>query len=142
MKVYLAGPINGCTDDEANGWRTRAAELLPDVVDPMSRDYRGKEDESVSDIVEGDKRDIDSADAVIAYCPKPSVGTSMEVLYCHKPYRQSKPCVVVVPPGSPCSPWLRYHATEVVETVEAAVRVLLALPVRRLCQDRHEAADH
>jgi hypothetical protein len=52
------------------------------VLDPMDRDYRGKEDESVKDIVEGDKADIDWADAVIAYCPKPSVGTSMEVLYC------------------------------------------------------------
>lgn len=141
MKVYLAGPINGATDEEANGWRTQAKALLPDVLDPMARDYRGKEDESVKDIVEGDKRDIDSSDAVIAYCPKPSVGTSMEVLYCHKPYGQSKPCVVVVPPGSPCSPWLRYHATEVVSTVEEAVQVLLALNPERMCKRRHEAED-
>jgi nucleoside 2-deoxyribosyltransferase len=119
--VYLAGPINGATDEEATGWRTRAKALLPDVLDPMDRDYRGKEDESVKDIVEGDKADIDWADAVIAYCPKPSVGTSMEVYYC---WAIGKPCVVVVPEGSPCSPWLRYHATEVVDSIEAGVKAL------------------
>lgn len=141
MKVYLAGPINGATDEEANGWRTRAKALLPDVLDPMDRDYRGKEDESVKDIVEGDKRDIDASDAAIAYCPKPSVGTSMEVLYCWKPYGQSKPCIVVVPPGSPCSPWLRYHATAVVETIEDAVRELLTLSPTMMCRAVHEAGD-
>lgn len=141
MKVYLAGPINGCTDGEANDWRTQAKALLPNVIDPMDRDYRGKEDESVNDIVEGDKHDINSADAVIAYCPKPSVGTSMEVLYCYKPYGQSKPCIVVVPPGSPCSPWLRYHATEVVSTVSEAVQALLALDPKRMCNRRHEDPD-
>lgn len=142
MKVYLAGPINGTTDEEANGWRTQAKLLLPDVLDPMARDYRGKEDEAVKDIVEGDKRDIDSADAVIAYCPKPSVGTSMEVLYCYYDrYGRRKPCIVIVPDGSPCSPWLRYHATDVVSTIEDAVQALLALNPERMCKRRHEVED-
>lgn len=121
MRVYLAGPINGTTDEEANGWRARVKEFLPDVLDPMDRDYRGKEDESVTDIVEGDKRDINSADVVLAYCPQPSVGTSMEILHC---WTIGKPCVVVVPEGSPCSPWLRYHATVVVDSIEAGLQAL------------------
>lgn len=120
MKVYLAGPINGCSDEEANAWRTRAKSLLPDVLDPMDRDYRGQEKGNVDAIVEGDKADIDACDMVIAYCPKPSVGTSMEVLYCYGDIEQRKPCIVVVPNGSSISPWLRYHATTVVSTIEEA----------------------
>jgi nucleoside 2-deoxyribosyltransferase len=138
VKVYLAGPINGATDEEANGWRTEVKAFLPDVLDPMDRDYRGVEDANTRAIVEGDKADIDACDAVIAYCPKPSVGTSMEVLYAWgSKYGRHKPCVVVVPEGSPISPWLRYHATEVVTGVGEAVRVLLELPVSRLCQEKH-----
>lgn len=125
MRVYLAGPINGATDAEANDWRTEAKGLLEQAghewLDPMARDYRGKEDESVEDIVEGDKADIDQCEAVIAYCPKPSVGTSMEVLYAHM---NAQICVVVVPAGAPVSPWLRYHATRVCPSVYGAVRVV------------------
>jgi nucleoside 2-deoxyribosyltransferase len=124
MIVYLAGPINGATDAEANDWRTRAKTLLAasgdTFSDPMDRDYRGQEDWHTIQIVENDKADIDAADAVIAWCPKPSVGTSMEILYC---YERNKPCVVVVPSG-PVSPWLRYHATAVRENIEAAHAVL------------------
>jgi nucleoside 2-deoxyribosyltransferase len=108
MKIYLAGPINGCTDEEANGWRSQVKKIHPDVLDPMSRDYRGKEAENFRDIVEGDKRDIYQSDGVLVYFEKPSVGTSMEVLYA---YERRKPVVVVNVSGKPISPWLAYHAT-------------------------------
>jgi len=122
VKVYLAGPISGCSDREANCWRAEAIVLLGGaVLDPMVRDYRGREDENVTAIVEGDKADIDACRAVIAYCPRPSVGTSMEVLYA---YERLRPVYVVVPEGAPVSPWLRYHATAVVKTVGEAVDLL------------------
>lgn len=51
--VYLCDPINGCTDDEATTWREKAKGLLQSkdpsamnnymCVDPMRRDYRGRE---------------------------------------------------------------------------------------------------
>lgn len=113
MKVYLGGPINGCTDDEAHGWRTDAkAQLEADWfewLDPMDRDYRGREMEPgiAAEIVELDKRDIDSCDVLLMNCPKPSVGTSMEVYY---GWATGKTVVVVVPVGHTPSPWLVYHA--------------------------------
>lgn len=123
--VYLAGPINGCSDIEARGWRAEATRLLTGgVLDPMARDYRGLEDLNVDEIVEGDKNDIDNCAAVLAYCPKPSVGTSMEILYAHT---RRMPVVVVVPSGAPVSPWLRYHATQVVSTITEAVDALRAV---------------
>lgn len=116
-KIYLAGPINGCTDAEANDWRSAVKKLHPNCLDPMARDYRGKEAESVREIVEGDKADIDQCDAVIVYFERPSVGTSMEVLYA---WERSKPVVTVNKSGRPISPWLAYHSS-VVESIEAAL---------------------
>lgn len=114
MRIYLGGPINGCSDDEAKSWREAVKPLIESVgwesVDPMVRDYRGKEDESVNEIVENDKDDIDNSDVVLAYCPKPSVGTSMEVFYA---WLEDKEVIVIVPPDAPVSPWLRYHSSEV-----------------------------
>lgn len=94
MRVYLAGPINGCTDDECSTWRNTLKRMLPEVswVDPMVRDYRGREQVAYREIVEGDKRDIDSSHIVLVNYVKPSVGTSMEVLYAWSAY---KPVVVI-----------------------------------------------
>lgn len=128
MKVYLGGPINGCTDEEASGWRDAVkAELTAsgwEAIDPMDRDYRGKEMEPgiAKAIVENDKLDIDGADVLLMNCPKPSVGTSMEILY---GYMSGKRVVCVIPAGSTPSPWLVYHAHKVVEgSVLAALDLL------------------
>lgn len=108
MRVYLAGPINGCSDSEAIDWREETKRALPHVtfVDPMARDYRGREDEAVNEIVENDKADILSCDVVLAFCPRPSYGTAMEILFAYENY---VPVIAVVPDG-PVSPWVRYHA--------------------------------
>lgn len=119
--VYLAGGINGLSDADATDWRERAKRLLSgwDVLDPMARDYRGREDQNVTAIVEGDKADIDACDAVIVWAVRPSWGTAMEVLYAWERGRR----VVVVCPGS-VSPWLRYHSATVVATIEEAIHEL------------------
>lgn len=126
MKVYLAGPINGCTDKEAGDWRSTATSILQergiDVLDPMARDYRGIEDENVNLIVKGDKEDIDGCHVLLANCPKPSVGTSMEVFFAHLRHKT----VVVVAP-EPVSPWLRYHATDVFQDLDEALAYINAL---------------
>lgn len=122
MLVYLCGPINGCTDAECNDWRSYAKSRLSDTIDPMRRDYRGREAESVNEIVELDKIDVQECDVVIANCPKPSVGTSMEVLYA---WQLGKTIVVIAP--DPVSPWLRYHSTKVFGTIKEAIDWLEAL---------------
>ncbi len=118
MKLYLAGPINGCTDAEANDWRSAVKKIHPDCLDPMARDYRGKEAENCEDIVLGDKADIDSSNALIVYFEKPSVGTSMEVLYA---WDRRKPVALVDKSMKPLSPWLLYHSTYICKDVEEAV---------------------
>lgn len=119
MITYLCGPINGCTDTEANDWRSYAkANLTTDTLDPMRRDYRGREDESVAEIVELDKKDVEDADFILVNAPRPSVGTSMEVLYA---WQLKKPVVSVVPHDTPVSPWMRYHSTVITNSLREAV---------------------
>lgn len=122
MTIYLAGGINALSDDDAKDWRAQAAELLNgDVLDPMARDYRGQEDQNVAAIVEGDLDDIAQCEAVLAWCPRASWGTAMEI---HHASTQGQPVIAVVPEGQPVSPWLRYHTTTVVHTLEDAVTAI------------------
>lgn len=117
-KLYLAGPINGCSDAEANDWRSAVKKIHPNCLDPMARDYRGKEAESVNEIVEGDKQDIDECDALVVYFEKPSVGTSMEVIYA---WEHGKAIVIVDRSNKPLSPWLVYHSHAQVKNIEEAL---------------------
>lgn len=132
MKVfYLAGPINGCTDEEVHGWRDAVKELLAATgnrwLDPTDRDYRGREMEPgyARLIVEGDKECIVECDVVIANSPKPSYGTAMEMVYA---WQNDVPLHVVLPDdGVEPSPWVKYHATEIHRgSVLEAVRRLVA----------------
>jgi len=128
-RVYLCGPINGCTDAECNDWRAYAkAELAKydiGTIDPMDRDYRGREMEPgiATEIVVNDKADICDSHFMIANCPKPSVGTSMEILYA---YKRGVPVVAIHPADKPPSPWLVYHADRVVYSMRDAIDWLLA----------------
>ena len=100
--VYLAGPIFGCTDEQARGWRAAVRDALDHtwrVLDPMDRDYRGREAAHVIDIV----------------------GTAMELVYA----RDYGVRVSAFGTDTP-SPWLRYHADVICPTLGDALMALLA----------------
>ena len=119
--IYLCGPINGCTDEECKDWREEAKRRLPNTLDPMRRDYRGREEECTVEIVEGDKDDICQSTALLVNHPKPSVGTAMEILYA---WELGKRVYVVAPSSASVSPWLRYHSTVIVHSFEEAYSLL------------------
>lgn len=122
MKIYLGGPINGCTDAECKDWREAARTVLKvfnhTTIDPMARDYRGREDSCFQEIVDLDKEDIQAADVLLMNCPTPSVGTSMEVLYGHSIGKR----VLIVATGR-VSPWLLAHG-EIFPTLNDALRAI------------------
>ena len=130
--LYLAGPINACTDDEANTWRDQVIEWRRSfgrgnwlkLLNPMARDYRGKEAESVAEIVVLDKRDIDASNILLVRWTKPSVGTSMEILYA---WERGIPVILWLDSRSNVSPWLLYHCTTMVlgfdDAMEAVERL-------------------
>lgn len=122
MLVYLCGPINGCGDDECKDWREHVKNLLGDhCLDPMRRDYRGKEQVAYREIVELDKIDVLTATHILVNYDKPSVGTAMEILYA---WMHQKPIIVVCKTGTNISPWLRYHSSAIVHTFEDALSLL------------------
>lgn len=135
MRFYLGGPINGCTDDEATGWREAVKAVLTATdhtwADPMDRDYRGREMEPgiAAAIVEGDKEDIAGCDVLLMNAPKPSYGTAMEVYYGHS---LGLPVYVVLPDdGRDPSPWIAHHATVLRGSALEAVWSILDLPIWR-----------
>lgn len=123
--IYLCGPINGRSDDDCTGWREAVKRLFPgNCVDPMARDYRGRELEPgiAAEIVAGDIEDIQTCDAILVFYDKPSVGASMEVFYAK--HNLGKQVVVIDKSDKPLSPWLLHHSDVVVRTVNEALALL------------------
>lgn len=120
--IYLCGPINGCTDEECTSWRALVKKQWAGYcIDPMVRDYRGRETEAYREIVELDKIDITNSDIILVNYDKPSVGTSMEVLYA---WERGKRIIVVTREHAVISPWLRYHATHLVTSFADALAIV------------------
>jgi nucleoside 2-deoxyribosyltransferase len=117
MKVYLAGPINGCTDEECDGWRGYCKARLPQVewLDPTDHDFRGKESENAEEIVRLDKEMILSSDYVLANCWKPGWGTAMEIMYA---FFHGKKVVAV---SERPSPWVTTHCRRVYPSLDMAL---------------------
>jgi nucleoside 2-deoxyribosyltransferase len=119
-RLYLAGPINGCTDEECSTWRNKVIEALSDLYeihDPFVRDYRGFEKQSYDEIVEQDLAELVECDAILANCFKPSAGTSGEIVYAYFFGLQ----VVSV---ASASPWVMYHSDKCCQDLDEAIAYL------------------
>lgn len=128
--VYLAGAINGKSDEEANGWRREAAAQLGDlfdILDPMARDYRGMEAQNVEALVEGDLTDISNCAVILVRAEAPSWGTAMELVYAHREGRT----IIGFGAGERPSPWLVHHATQLVPDLSAAIEACRELITTR-----------
>lgn len=127
FSVYLAGAINGKSDTECKDWRESVRSIFEKhditVLDPMTRDYRGKEDENVDAIVEGDLEDIKSCDFVLVNAENPSWGTAMELVYA----KQYGKISVAFLSSARVSPWLKYHTHSVCPTMGLACDTILYL---------------
>ena len=114
--IYLAGPINGKTDEECRAWReqmrTRFAKKNIMTVSPLWNDYRGVELENAEKLVNKDKDWIMTCDTLVAFCEEPSFGTAMEIYFAWTLHKQ----IIVV--SSRESPWLHYHADVVVDNLD------------------------
>lgn len=123
--IYLCGPINGRSDDDCRNWREEAKELLAplETLDPMRRDFRGRELEPGIDaeIVTGDKVDVLNSRVLLVYTDQPSDGTAMEIIFA---WMHRIPVHVVNRRTKPLSPWIKYHATAIYDSLTAACEAL------------------
>ncbi len=122
--IYLCGPINNCSDNECKDWREYIKNKLSDkydFLDPMRRDYRGIENSSVNEIVQGDYDDLKNSDIILALTGTPSWGTAMEIHHAKIILNKQ---VISVCNSERISPWLKYHSTTLVKTLDEAVNLL------------------
>lgn len=106
LRIYLAGPMFECSQDDMHAWREKLMSdygHIVDFIDPTTHIMQNEDDATA--IVERDKKAIDSADAVLAHTWKISPGTSMEIMYA---YTQSVPVYVVSDKEE--SGWVHYHS--------------------------------
>jgi hypothetical protein len=127
--VYLAGPINGCSDDECMAWRARARQLLSsgqfDIFDPMDWDLRGREASAARELVSADLHAIAACNFVLVNASRPSWGTAMEVV---RAWDSGKGVVAFSDASAP-SPWLMVHTHAILDSLEAAVVFLMNFDV-------------
>lgn len=128
--VYLAGPIQH-VPDYGRGWREWLKQERADAgftwVDPMDKYNTMKEAETEwteEDIVEDDLEMIDNCDALLVHWDAVATcGTPMEIFYSY--HDRGIPVIVQTKlPDADVSPWLTYHATEIVETFGEAIEAL------------------
>jgi nucleoside 2-deoxyribosyltransferase len=129
--IYLCGGINGLSDAQCKDWREHVKQQLSDqyqFLDPMRRDFRGKEDGAVAEIVEGDYDDLENSDIVLVNACKPSWGTAMEM---HYAFLNLNKTVVAVCDAERPSPWLRYHCHFLFKTFDEAIHLRKLIDLTR-----------
>lgn len=127
--VYLAGPMEHVSKEDAVGWRTTAELLLwrneVQTLNPCRR-IHNFEQRYMKRIFELDLRDIQESDIVLVNLDNPTVakhGTAMEVFYAS--YVLRKPVVAFKADASTIHPFFESLVTEWRSTVEKACETII-----------------
>ena len=127
--IYLAGPMEHVSLDDAKGWRDIATNRFrlaeQKVLDPTRRvhDFQPK---FMKRIFELDLRDIQEADLLLVNLDNPKVakhGTAMEVFYAS--YVLRKPVIAFKQDASTIHPFFESLVTEWRSTVEKACDTII-----------------
>lgn len=140
-KVYISSPIEFCTYSEVWNTREKIKKLLGEehVVDVAYSDiqcvnkFGNKTD--AENLVNYDLDRLSECDVVLCDPWKSSIGVSMEMVYAkgniewngERHINTPIPVVTIVEDKNNCHPWLRYHSTVLVESVQEGVEVVKAL---------------
>lgn len=145
INIYLSGGIKGLTDEQAYGWRKAVVKhyqlatggfghtsMTPEELKtsslclhyavgihvPTRMQHRDDIDPKSASlwVVKRDKVAIAQSDIILAYCPVPSWGTAMEIMYAH----ELDKWIIVVCDDEPPSPWLVAHADAIVPSFDLA----------------------
>lgn len=120
--LYLCGAMDNVSEDERHGWREEVKQKWKAdwCLDPTRRDYGERDlDEVCRELVDLDKRDIMASDITLVNYTRPSVGTSMEILFS---WERHMPVVIIDKAENGfISPWLYYHSTVIVDSIDEAL---------------------
>ena len=121
MRVYLGGPMTGCSYAVASEWRDEATFWFNrhgiTVLNPMDRDYRENPLSHLPALVEEDKIAIELSDVVLVNFTSKSIGTSMEILYAWEHGKR----VIIVSEEYTEDPWLVYHSHNIYRSMDEAL---------------------
>ena len=110
------------TVEESSGWRSKIKNELKSsgvrFLDPTDRYCDGS---NIIQVVEADKKDVESSDLIVVNYLGPSVGTSMEMLYA---YNLNIPIATIIPYGVSVSPWLTYLSDFIMSSVDEVIEFL------------------
>lgn len=128
--IYLAGPIENCTEEEMNEWRNDATEMLNPIkcFNPCKRhfSFAGKNLAEVSkEVVALDKAEIAASDGLLVWYNPPAkgskmTGTTMEIIHA---FERGK-LVVVVSDSIEISAWVHYHCHRVFPNLKMATEFI------------------
>lgn len=128
--IYLAGPMEHVSINEATGWRDLATRTLLQagcrVLDPCRR-IHNFDQKNMKRIFELDMRDIQECDIIIANLDNPKLakhGTAMEVFYMS--YVLKKPVVAFKADPSVIHPFFESLVTEWRSDAEKAVDTVIS----------------
>jgi len=134
--IYLAGPMEHVSVEEANGWRNIATSMFKQynkyydgetikVLDPTRR-VHNFDKRYMKRIFELDLRDIQESDIILVNLDNPTVakhGTAMEVFYAS--YVLRKPVVAFKEDASTIHPFFESLVTEWRSTVDKACETII-----------------
>ena len=124
VKVFISGPIQGMEGEQ--GYRERLRKILVEygyeVVDPWERErvvysVGGGEwwrNVPIVGFIRRDLEDIEGCDVFVAYLPRLSAGTCMELFYAR---RCGKRTVVICELENP-SPWIVHHSDVLLKSIK------------------------
>lgn len=129
-RVFVSGPIQGMEGEQ--GYRVRLREILEgfgfEVVDPSERKrvVYSVEGEGwwrrvpVAGFIKRDLEDIEGCDVLVAYLPRLSAGTCMELFHAKRLGRET---IVICELENP-SPWIIHHADVLLKSIEELEKYL------------------
>ena len=119
FRVYLAGPISGCSDIQIHKWRDEVKQKYDrslDFIDPSEMLKA-----SSYEIVKDDIDSIEAADGLLVNMWRESIGSAIDVIHAH---RAGRP-VVIANPNYLNNSILEFYAAAIEETPLKAANVLL-----------------
>jgi nucleoside 2-deoxyribosyltransferase len=122
-RVFISGPIQGMENEQS--YREIISKICVklgyETVDPWRREraiYGGDEpcwwtEVPAAGFVERDLEDIEKCDVLIAYLPKLSAGTCMELFYAKRKGKR----VITISGMDALSPWVVVHSDRILRSI-------------------------
>jgi nucleoside 2-deoxyribosyltransferase len=133
-KVFISGPIQGMENEQ--GYREAISKICVrlgyETVDPWLREkaiHKGDEPcwwtkVPAAGFVERDLDDIEKCNVLIAYLPKLSAGTCMELFYAKRKGKR----VITISGMDALSPWIVVHSDVILKSIDELEDALKQTP--------------